>query len=108
MGKSLVVLATTNEDSYDKNYFEPIGLAGELVLEYSIYDAIESGFTKIVFLISEDILRLIKHRIEKRFKTVVGMYWIGISPLSLFKFRKKIDYHKFSKNSHALWKAKRF
>ncbi len=108
MKKSLVILATSNKDEYNKKYFEPIGPAGELLVEYSIYDAIEAGFTKIVFIVTDDIKELIKHRIEKRFKTEVQMHWVGIGPLSAFNFRKRIDYQKFSKNSYALWKAKRF
>ncbi len=43
---------------------EPIGPNGEVILDFSAYDAIKAGFTKIVFVI--------KHQIEKDFKEVVG------------------------------------
>lgn len=39
---------------------EPIGKQGEILLDYSIYDAVKAGFTKVVFVI--------KHAIEKDFK----------------------------------------
>lgn len=43
---------------------EPIGKNGEVLLDYSVYDAVAAGFTKVVFVI--------KHAIEKDFKAVVG------------------------------------
>lgn len=43
---------------------EPVGKNGEVILDYSVHDAIEAGFTKIVFVI--------KHEIEKDFKELVG------------------------------------
>ncbi len=43
---------------------EPIGPNGEVILDFSAYDAIEAGFTKIVFVI--------KHEIEADFKAIVG------------------------------------
>ena len=32
---------------------EPLGPNGEFIIDYSVYDAIKAGFTKIVFLIKE-------------------------------------------------------
>lgn len=43
---------------------EPIGKNGEVILDFSVYDAIKAGFNKVVFVI--------KHAIEKDFKEVVG------------------------------------
>ncbi len=43
---------------------EPIGPNGEVLLDYSVYDAVRAGFTKVVFVI--------KHAIEKDFKEMVG------------------------------------
>ncbi|MBR6533738.1 MAG: nucleotidyltransferase [Clostridia bacterium] len=43
---------------------EPVGRNGEAILDFSVYDAIEAGFTKVVFVI--------KHAIEKDFKEFVG------------------------------------
>lgn len=48
---------------------EPINENGEFIIDYSIYDAIKAGFTKVVFIIKKenyDIFRqTIGHRIEK-------------------------------------------
>lgn len=43
---------------------EPVGRNGEAILDFSVYDAIKAGFTKVVFVI--------KHAIEKDFKEFVG------------------------------------
>ena len=43
---------------------EPIGKNGEVLLDYSVYDAVKAGFNKVVFVI--------KHSIEQDFKEVVG------------------------------------
>lgn len=40
----------------------PIGRNGEILLEYSVYDAVKAGFNKVVFVI--------KHAIEKDFRAV--------------------------------------
>ena len=33
---------------------EPFGPTGEFLIDYSIYDAIKAGFTKIVFVIKKE------------------------------------------------------
>ncbi len=43
---------------------EPVGPNGEIIMDYSIYDALEAGFDKIVFIIRKDL--------EKDFKEIIG------------------------------------
>jgi len=43
---------------------EPVGPSGEIIMDYSIYDAIEAGFNKVVFIIRKDL--------EKDFKEIIG------------------------------------
>lgn len=47
----------------------PVGPNGEIIMDYSIHDAIEAGFDKVVFIIRKDIeddfRRIIGDRIEK-------------------------------------------
>jgi len=45
---------------------EPIGPNGEVLLDFSVYDAVEAGFTKVVFVI--------KHAIEADFKAMVAKH----------------------------------
>ena len=48
---------------------EPLGPHGEVILDYSVYDAMEAGFDKIVFVI--------KKAIEKDFRELVGKKFEG-------------------------------
>ena len=43
---------------------EPVDEQGHIIMDYSIHDAIEAGFNKVVFIIRRDI--------EKEFKDVIG------------------------------------
>ena len=43
---------------------EPVGPDGEIIMDYSIYDAVKAGFDKVVFVIRKDL--------EKDFKEVIG------------------------------------
>lgn len=42
----------------------PVGPSGEIIMDYSIYDAMEAGFDKVVFVIRKDL--------EEDFKEVIG------------------------------------
>lgn len=43
---------------------EPVGPNGEIIMDYSVHDAVKAGFNKIVFIIRKDI--------EKDFKEIIG------------------------------------
>ena len=45
---------------------EPMGPNGEFIIDYSIYDAIKAGFTKVVFLIKEENFNIFKETIGSR------------------------------------------
>lgn len=48
---------------------EPVGPNGEIIMDYSIHDAMEAGFNKVIFIIRKDLEKdfkeIIGHRIEK-------------------------------------------
>lgn len=44
---------------------EPVGPNGELLIDYSIYDAIEAGFDKVVFIIKEENYEIFRDKIGK-------------------------------------------
>ena len=48
---------------------EPVGPNGEIIMDYSIHDAMEAGFNKVIFIIRRDLDKdfkeIIGHRIEK-------------------------------------------
>ena len=34
---------------------EPVGPNGEIIMDYSVYDAVRAGFNKVVFIIRKEI-----------------------------------------------------
>lgn len=62
---TLVVLAAGMGSRYGGlKQIDPIGPNGEIILELSVYDAIQAGFNRVVFIIKEAI--------EKDFKEAIG------------------------------------
>ena len=48
----------------------PVGLNGEIIMDYSIHDAIKAGFNKIVFIIRKDIKDAFKEAIGDRIEKI--------------------------------------
>ena len=48
----------------------PVGLNGEIIMDYSIHDAIEADFNKIVFIIRRDIKDAFKEAIGDRIEKI--------------------------------------
>src|SRR5208337_2699362 len=62
---TLLVLAAGMGSRYGGlKQIDPVGPAGETIIDYSIYDALRAGFGKLVFVI--------RHDFEKAFKEIVG------------------------------------
>ena len=66
MNTTLIIMAAGIGSRYGKGIKQlaKIGPHDEIIMDYSIYDAIEAGFNKVVFIIRKDI--------EKEFKEVIG------------------------------------
>lgn len=101
-------MTNANDELYSNRYFEPIGPNGELLLEYSIYDVMDSGFKRVVLIATKHIKDCIKHSIESRFTGKIEIRWVDSEPMSAFSFRKQIEHQYFNKNTYALWKAKSY
>ena len=70
MDKTLLIMAAGMGSRYGGNkQIDGMGPHGEMLMLYSIFDAIEAGFTKVVFVI--------KHDFEARFKEMVGAQLTG-------------------------------
>lgn len=50
---------------------EPVGPNGEIIMDYSVYDAMEAGFDKVVFVIRRDLEQDFKEIIGNRMEKVV-------------------------------------
>ena len=74
---------------------EPVGPGGEIIMDYSIYDALKAGFDKIVFIIrrdlEEDFREVIGNRIEKVARVEYAVQELGDLPegFSVPEGRKK-------------------
>ncbi len=68
MKPTLLVLAAGMGSRYGGlKQIDPMGPAGETVLDYSVYDAIRAGFGRVVFVIREDFATAFQEGIGARF-----------------------------------------
>ena len=68
---TLVIMAAGMGSRYGGlKQIDPIGPAGEIILDYSVYDAVKAGFDKVIFVIKEEI--------EKDFKEIIGNKFDGV------------------------------
>lgn len=73
---TLVVMAAGMGSRYGGlKQMDPVGPNGESLLEYSIYDAIQAGFNKAVFIIRKDFENEFKHQIGQRFDTHIDVQY---------------------------------
>ncbi len=69
MKPTLLILAAGMGSRYGGlKQIEPVGPAGETILEYSVYDAIRAGFGKVVFVIRESFAKDFVSRFENKLK----------------------------------------
>ena len=63
---ALVIMAAGIGSRFGKGIKQlaPVGPKGEIIMDYSIHDALEAGFNKVVFIIRKDL--------EDEFKRVIG------------------------------------
>lgn len=66
---ALLVLAAGMGSRYGGlKQIDPVGPAGETIIDYSIYDALRAGFGRVVFVIRRDIETAFKEAIGARFE----------------------------------------
>ncbi|MGQ9619986.1 MAG: nucleotidyltransferase [Bacteroidales bacterium] len=77
MKPTLLVLAAGMGTRYggDKQ-LDIVGPSGETIIDYSIYDAIRTGFGKIVFVIRRDIERQVQERFIDRLKDRIEVEYV--------------------------------
>lgn len=71
---TLLVLAAGMGSRYGGlKQLDPVGPNGETVIDYSVFDAIRAGFTKVVFVIREEFSEEFKRSVGSRFVDKIGV-----------------------------------
>ena len=77
MKKTLVVLAAGMGSRFGGlKQIEPVGPNGEFIIDYSVYDAIRSGFDKVIFIIKEENLEIFEETIGNRIKPFIELEYV--------------------------------
>ena len=58
---------------------EPGGLHGEIIMDYSIHDAIEAGFNKVVFIIRHDLEEVFREVIGNRIEKICAAHNVEVA-----------------------------
>jgi len=74
---TLVVMAAGIGSRYGGlKQIDPVGPSGEIIIDYSIYDALKTGFGKVVFIIKEEMLEDFKDIIGRRVESLVETAYV--------------------------------
>lgn len=74
MSATLLVLAAGMASRYGSlKQIDKFGPSGESIIDYSIYDAIEAGFTKVVFIVRKEFSKEFKEVFEPRFGDKISL-----------------------------------
>ncbi len=90
MNTTLVVMAAGMGSRFGGlKQMEPIGPGGEVLLDFSVYDAKKAGFNKIVFIIKEEIEKDFKELVGKKIEKVIDVDYVMQDVSILPEGRKK-------------------
>ena len=79
---------------------EAMGPNGEIIMDYSIYDAKEAGFDKVVFVIRKDLEKDFKEVIGNRIEKVIDVDYACQELVGCFRRR---NIKKSSKTGQSRW-----
>ena len=75
---ALVIMAAGIGSRFGKGIKQlaPVGPKGEIIMDYSIHDALEAGFNKVVFIIRKDIFEEFEEIIGNRIKDQIDVEYV--------------------------------
>ncbi len=74
---TLVVLAAGMGSRYKGlKQIDPISKAGEFIIDFSIFDAIQCGYNKVVFIIKRDLYEVFRDSIGKRLEKYIEVQYV--------------------------------
>ena len=108
MDKTLLIMAAGMGSRFGGlKQIEPVGPNGEFIIDYSIYDALKAGFTKVVFVIKKENFEIFKetvgNRVSKHIKVEYAFQDMDDLPAG---FVRPVDRVKPWGTSHAILSAK--
>ena len=108
MDKTLLIMAAGMGSRFGGlKQIEPVGPNGEFIIDYSIYDALKAGFTKVVFVIKKENFEIFKetvgNRVSKHIKVEYAFQDMDDLPAG---FVRPVDREKPWGTSHAILSAK--
>jgi hypothetical protein len=108
MALSLVILAAGMGSRYGGlKQIDPVGPAGETVLDYAVFDALRAGFTRVVFVIRRDFEALFRERIGARYAGRIAVDYVYQALDALPPgFTPPVGREKPWGTGHAVWCAR--
>lgn len=74
---SLVILAAGMGSRYGGlKQVDPVGPSGEIIIDYSVYDALKAGINKLVFVIRHDIEEDFRKSIGKKHENIADVHYV--------------------------------
>ncbi|TDS13995.1 nucleotidyltransferase family protein [Sphingobacterium paludis] len=105
---TLLILAAGMASRYGSlKQIDSFGPHGETIIDYSIYDAIQAGFGKIVFIIREEFLEKMRSVFDEKLQGKIEVdYAFQSYDLSKFGIEQTIERSKPWGTAHAVMSAK--
>lgn len=108
MEKTLLIMAAGMGSRFGGlKQIEPVGPSGEFIIDYSIYDALKAGFTKVVFVIKKENFEIFKETVGNRVSKYIKVFYAFQDMDDLPEgFVRPADREKPWGTSHAILSAK--
>ena len=103
MDLTLVIMAAGIGSRYGGvKQLDGIGPSGETIMDYSIYDAIDAGYTKVVFIIRKELQEAFDNHYKERFKGKIKFEYVYQDEFKKYEDKYAIERTKPWGTGHAM------
>lgn len=103
MDLTLVIMAAGIGSRYGGvKQLDGIGPSGETIMDYSIFDAIDAGYTKVVFIIRKELQEAFDNHYNERFKGKIKLEYIYQDEFKKYEDNYNIERTKPWGTGHAM------
>lgn len=103
MDLTLVIMAAGIGSRYGGvKQLDGIGPSGETIMDYSIYDAIDAGYTKVVFIIRKELQEAFDNHYKERFKGKIKFEYVYQDEFKKYEDKYTIERTKPWGTGHAM------